>query len=183
MNITETSLEGLLLLEPKVFGDDRGYFFESWNQKVFQDIGLDINFVQDNESQSSKGTLRGIHMQIAHPQGKLVRVSDGEVLDVAVDCRPDSKTVGQWLGFNLSAENKNMLWIPPGFGHAFLTLSTRATFNYKCSELYYGDDQFTLAWDDPDVAIDWPMSPSQISLSEKDKQGLSLEEILAKIGQ
>jgi len=157
MKIIETELEGLLHLEPRVFSDDRGYFFESWNQKLFRDNGLDINFVQDNESQSARGTLRGVHMQIAHPQGKLVRVSEGEVFDVAVDCRPESRTLGKWLGFTLTASKKNMLWIPPGFGHAFLTLSERATFSYKCSELYFGDDQFTLAWDDPDIAIDWPI--------------------------
>lgn len=169
------------MLEPRVFSDDRGYFFESWNEKLFRDLDLDINFVQDNESQSVKGTLRGIHMQIAHPQGKLVRVSEGEVYDVAVDCRPGSKTLGQWQGFTLSSSNKKMLWIPAGFGHAFLTLSERATFNYKCSELYYGDDQFTLAWDDADIAVNWPLEKSQIQLSDKDQQGLSFSEIIKLI--
>ncbi len=181
MEIIKTELDGVLLIKPRVFGDDRGYFFESWNDQVFRDNGLDIQFVQDNESQSSRGTLRGVHMQIAHPQGKLVRVSEGEVFDVAVDCRPDSATIGQWVGFNLSAENKDMLWIPPGFGHAFLTLSKRATFNYKCSDLYYGDDQYTLAWDDPTVAIDWPLEDDQMNLSEKDQQGMDFKETIDRI--
>lgn len=170
-----------MLLEPRVFSDDRGYFFESWNAQLFRDSGLDINFVQDNESQSSRGTLRGVHMQIAHPQGKLVRVSEGEVWDVAVDCRPQSKTLGKWQGFTLSSSNKNMLWIPPGFGHAFLTLSERATFNYKCSELYFGDDQYTLAWNDSDVGIEWPIDKAEIQLSEKDQQGMGFEEIVTLI--
>jgi len=183
MKIVKTEIEGLLLLEPRVFSDDRGYFFESWTEKLFRDNGLDIDFVQDNESQSARGTLRGVHMQIAHPQGKLVRVSEGEVYDVAVDCRPQSKTLGKWLGFNLSASNKNMLWIPPGFGHAFLTLSERATFNYKCSELYFGDDQFTLAWDDSDIGIDWPIEQDEIQLSDKDQKGFSFDEIMKRIKQ
>ncbi len=181
MEIIATNIADLLLLQPKVFKDDRGYFLESWNQSTLQSHGLDINFVQDNESQSSRGTLRGIHLQIAHPQGKLVRVTQGEVFDIAVDLRPDSSSCGEWAGFTLSAQNKTQLWIPPGFGHAFLTLSETATFNYKCSELYYGDDQYTLAYDDPVLNIDWPLNSNELKLSSKDNEGWSLEKILDRI--
>lgn len=183
MEIIKTKIPDLLLLQPKVFEDDRGYFLESWNQATFQSQGLDINFVQDNESQSSRGTLRGIHLQVTHPQGKLVRVTQGEVYDVAVDLRPESPSCGEWSGFTLSSENKSQLWIPPGFGHAFLTISETATFNYKCSELYYGDDQYTLAYDDSAVGVEWPLKKNELKLSEKDSEGWSLDKVLNQIKQ
>lgn len=181
MKVTPLAIPEVLLIEPRVFADERGYFFESWNQQTFADHALDLQFVQDNESQSGAGTLRGIHLQIAHPQGKLVRVSSGRVFDVAVDLRPQSPTLGQWVSAELSDENKQMLWIPPGFGHAFLTLTPIATFNYKCTELYFPDDQYTLAWDDPDIAIDWPLERSALQLSEKDENGWSLKRIVRAI--
>ncbi len=181
MKFKATKIPDLLLIQPKVFKDERGYFFESWNQDTFNNLGLNIDFLQDNESQSSRGTLRGIHLQIAHPQGKLVRVTQGEVFDIAVDLRPNSKTCGEWDGYVLSAENKSMLWIPPGFGHAFLTLSKTAKFNYKCSELYYPDDQYTLAFDDANINIDWPLEKEELNLSKKDLEGWSLNKILREI--
>ncbi len=176
MELESTRLEAVKLLKPRVFADARGYFVETWNQRTLDNLGIDVRFVQDNESLSKKGTLRGIHFQLEHPQGKLVKVVCGKVFDIAVDLRRDSPTFGQWIGEELSGENKKQLWIPPGFGHAYLTLSDEAVFTYKCTEYYYPDDQYCLRWDDPDVAIDWPdPDGAELILSDKDREGLSFE--------
>ena len=178
MNVITTDIESVKLIQPKVFSDDRGYFLETWNRKIFEDAGLDIQFVQDNESQSSKGTLRGIHFQLQHPQGKLVRAALGEVYDIAVDLRRDSPTFGHSVGAILSAENKHQLWIPPGFGHAYYTMSDIAVFVYKCTDFYYPDDQYCLKWDDPALDIRWPIEEGvETLLSEQDKNGKMLAEL------
>ena len=149
MKVTATRIPDVLLIEPKVFGDDRGFFFESYNQKVFQEAtGLNVSFVQDNHSKSAKNVLRGLHYQIEQPQGKLVRVTQGEVFDVAVDIRKDSKTYGQWIGQILSAENKRQLWIPPGLAHGFLTLSETAEFLYKTTDYYSPEHERCIMWND-----------------------------------
>lgn len=183
MKILDTTLPDVKIIQPAVFKDDRGYFFESWQHDKFNQSIPGFNFLQDNESCSSTGTLRGIHLQIKHPQGKLVRVVSGKVFDVAVDLRPDSSTCGQWFGKVLDSVHKEMMWIPPGFGHAFYTLADDTVFVYKCTDVYYHDDQHTLAWNDPGVNINWPESNdgAQPSLSEKDNEGNSLSEIVARI--
>ena len=173
MTIEPTPLAGVVVIRPKVFGDDRGFFFESWNRQQFQDAGLPSDFVQDNHSRSRQGILRGLHYQTEQPQGKLVRVAAGEVFDVAVDLRNDSPTCGQWFGCMLSAENKAQLWVPPGFAHGFYVLSPYADFLYKCSDYYHPESEVTLAWNDPTVAIDWPLVNGQPpELSAKDDAGL-----------
>lgn len=178
MKILATEIEGVKLIQPKVFEDGRGYFVETWNQNIFEQADLDIRFVQDNESQSSKGTLRGIHFQRQHPQGKLVRVVVGEVYDIAVDLRRDSPTFGQTVGATLTADNKHQLWIPPGFGHAYYTVSDVAIFAYKCTDFYYPDDQYCLKWDDPELGINWPIEAGvETLLSQQDRSGKSLEEL------
>ncbi len=178
MKIIDTPLEGLKIFEPRVFGDSRGYFMETWNSKVLKDAGMDITFVQDNESQSAKGTLRGIHFQKDHPQGKLVRAVLGEVFDIAVDLRLDSPTYGQWYGHILSAENKLQMWVPKGFGHAYYTISDKAVFVYKCTDYYHADDQYSLSWEDPELGIEWPLCEgTDVILSEQDKHARSLKEI------
>lgn len=170
MKVIETSLPGILILEPRSFEDDRGFFFESWNARVFRDAtGFDGYFVQDNHSRSRRGVLRGIHYQVERPQGKLVRVSAGEVLDVAVDLRRSSATFGQWVAVRLSAENRCQLWIPPGFGHAFLARSEYADVLYKTTEYRYPEHERCVAWDDPLLAIDWGISEPPI-LSARDSQ-------------
>jgi dTDP-4-dehydrorhamnose 3,5-epimerase len=168
MNITETSLPGVLLIEPKVFGDARGFFLESWNRQTFADRGLDIDFVQDNHSRSSRGVLRGLHYQLNDPQGKLVRVTQGRVFDVAVDMRRSSPHFGQWVGHELSADNHHMLWIPPGFAHGFLVLSESADFLYKTTVFYAPQWDRGVRWDDPEIAIEWPLEGSPV-LSDKDR--------------
>ena len=168
MNITETSLPGVLLIEPKVFGDARGFFLESWNRQTFADRGLDIDFVQDNHSRSSRGVLRGLHYQLNDPQGKLVRVTQGRVFDVAVDMRRSSPHFGQWTGHELSADNHHMLWIPPGFAHGFLVLSESADFLYKTTVFYAPQWDRGVRWDDPEIAIEWPLEGSPV-LSDKDR--------------
>ncbi len=178
MQLESTPLDGVKLLKPRVFEDERGYFVETWNYRTLSNLGLDVRFVQDNESLSRKGALRGVHFQLKHPQGKLVKVVRGEVFDVAVDLRKDSPSFGQWFGAELSEQNKLQMWIPPGFGHAYLTLSDIAVFTYKCSEYYYPDDQYTLQWNDPDVGIEWPdLDGAEMILSEKDRRGLSFAEL------
>jgi dTDP-4-dehydrorhamnose 3,5-epimerase len=157
MNVIQTDLPGVLLLEPKVFGDARGFFLESWNRRTFADLGLELDFVQDNHSRSARGVLRGIHYQIRQPQGKLVRVVSGSVFDVAVDLRKSSPHFGRWVGYELSADNHRMLWIPPGFGHGFLVLSERADFLYKTTEYYAPAWDRGVRWDDPDIGIAWPL--------------------------
>ena len=177
-NFIETKIKDLYIIEPKVFGDNRGYFMESYNRKDFVDAGLDMVFVQDNESKSKKGVLRGLHFQTKHTQGKLVRVTQGEVYDVAVDLRKDSPTYGKWEGVLLSAENKRQFYIPEGFGHGFLVLSDEAVFNYKCTDFYAPEYDGGLLWNDPDVGIEWPLDKiEEIVLSEKDKKQPTLKEL------
>ena len=168
MKILETKIKDLYIIEPKVFNDERGYFFESYNAKVLQSFGINYNFVQDNESKSKKGVLRGLHFQKTHPQTKLVRVLDGEVFDVAVDLREDSPTYGMWVGVILSSENRRQFLIPRGFAHGFLVLSETATFSYKCDDFYYPADEGGLMYDDPSINIEWP-NCTEILLSNKDK--------------
>lgn len=169
-SFTQTAIEGVFVIEPAVFGDSRGYFMETYNYQEFQQAGLTMQFVQDNQSKSRKGVLRGLHFQIKHPQGKLVRVISGEVFDVAVDLRKGSKTYGKWTGVVLSAENKKQFYIPRGFAHGFLVLSDEAEFAYKCDEFYHPEDEGGLIWNDPEVGIVWPIQPDMgILLSEKDK--------------
>lgn len=176
MTSHETSLQGVLLLEPKVFGDERGFFLESWNEKKFGELGLDIHFVQDNHSSSAQGILRGLHYQYPNPQGKLVWVIEGEVFDVAVDLRRSSPTFGKWEGFMLNAENKRRIWIPPGFAHGFYVTSERAQFLYKCTSYYSPKDEHTIAWNDPTLGIQWPvLVGSHPILSTKDKAGLPFD--------
>lgn len=171
MNIINTEIPDVLLIEPKVFGDERGFFYESFNAKVFlEKTGISYQFVQDNHSRSSKNVLRGLHYQIQQPQGKLVRVVVGEVFDVAVDLRKSSATFGQWVGVHLSAENKHQLWIPPGFAHGFLVLSEYAEFLYKTTDYYAPEYDRTIVWNDSDLAIAWPIEDEPI-VSGKDKIG------------
>lgn len=168
MKIIKTKLNDCIIIEPQVFGDERGFFFESFHQNRYSKIaGLKDIFVQDNHSRSSKGVLRGLHLQKSRPQGKLVRVTRGEVFDVAVDLRQNSSTYGQWEGVILSEDNKLQFWIPPGFAHGFLTLSEIADFQYKCSEYYDPEDELSILWSDPDLNIKWPIDNP--TLSEKDK--------------
>ncbi len=171
MQVTPTAIPEVLILEPKVFGDDRGFFFESFNARAFeQATGLKREFVQDNHSKSAKNVLRGLHYQIQNPQGKLVRVTQGEVFDVAVDLRKSSKTFGHWVGMHLSAENKKQLWIPEGFAHGFVVLSESAEFLYKTTDYYTPGDEHCIAWDDPEIDIQWPLTAAPL-LSAKDLQG------------
>lgn len=168
MNVITTPLEGVLILEPRVFGDDRGYFFESYNARRFQELaGLDPVFVQDNHSRSAKGVLRGLHYQIQHAQGKLVRVTEGSVFDVAVDLRKSSPTFGKWFGTELSAENKRQIWIPPGFAHGFVVTSDVASFLYKTTDYWAPEHERAVRWDDPAIGIDWPLD-GEPQLSGKD---------------
>lgn len=172
MLVTDTDIPAVKLLTPKKFGDERGFFLESYNKKIFQDLlGLDIDFVQDNHSRSAKGVLRGLHYQIKQPQGKLVRVTTGKVFDVAVDMRLDSPTYGQWVGAVLTAEGQEQFWVPAGFAHGFLVLSDSADFLYKTTDYYAPEYERTVAWDDTDLAIDWPLEDITPVLSAKDQQG------------
>ncbi|MGI3748100.1 MAG: dTDP-4-dehydrorhamnose 3,5-epimerase [Janthinobacterium lividum] len=176
MNATRLAIPDVIVFEPKVFGDDRGFFFESFNQKVFEEVvGRSVSFVQDNHSRSVKGVLRGLHYQIQQSQGKLVRVSHGEVFDVAVDLRKSSATFGKWVGAHLSAENKKQMWVPEGFAHGFVVLSESAEFLYKTTDYWAPEHERSLAWNDPTVAIEWPIS-EQPALSAKDQTAASLQE-------
>ena len=176
MEVIQTAIPEVLILEPKVFGDDRGFFIESYNAQKFTDAtGLKCEFVQDNHSRSSKGVLRGLHYQIQQPQGKLVRVTSGEVFDVAVDIRASSPTFGKWVGARLSEENKRQMWVPPGFAHGFLVLSDHADFLYKTTDFYAPQYECCIKWDDPSIGIQWPITEPPI-LSAKDNAGLSLQE-------
>ena len=171
MRIFETSLTDVKIIEPTVFGDERGFFMETWSQRAFAEHGIEQNFVQDNHSRSARGVLRGMHYQIKHPQGKLVRVTQGEVFDVAVDMRKSSPQFGQWVGVELSDKNKRQLWVPPGFAHGFLVLSETADFQYKCTDIYAPEYERSLIWNDPDVGIDWPLNDLTPQLADKDKAG------------
>ena len=177
-NFIETRIKDLYIIEPKVFGDNRGYFMESYNKKAFTEAGLTMDFVQDNESRSKKGVLRGLHFQTKYTQGKLVRCTEGEVWDVAVDLREGSPTYGEWEGVYLSEENKRQFYVPEGFAHGFLVLSEIATFNYKCTNFYAPEYDSGLLWNDPDVGIEWPLEGiEEILLSEKDKNQKRLKEL------
>lgn len=166
MNILETPISGVLLIEPRVFADDRGFFFESYHEKRAWDAGLQVKFVQDNHSFSKQGTLRGLHYQLKHPQGKLVRVATGEVFDVAVDIRQGSHTFGQWYGAYLSAENHRQLYVPPGFAHGFCVISETADFLYKCTDFYTPGDEYSIRWDDAEIGIDWPIADPVLSAKD-----------------
>ena len=176
MRITKTTIKDLLVIEPCVHGDDRGYFFEIYKRSEFEKAGLNYLFVQDNQSKSKYGVLRGLHFQSKYPQAKLVRVIDGEVFDVAVDLRKNSQTYGKWFGIVLSGENKKMFLIPRGFAHGFLVLSESAIFEYKCDDFYHPEDEMGILWNDSDINIEWP-SVSTIILSEKDKNNPMLREL------
>lgn len=175
MKITPTQLSEVLLVEPDVFGDERGFFFESWQRKRYADFGLDVDFVQDNISFSQKGILRGLHVQNPYAQGKLVHVLQGEVYDVAVDIRKGSPSFGQWVGLYLSAENRHQLYIPPGFAHGFCVTSETALFAYKCTELYHPETELSIAWNDSDIGIQWPVS--EPNLSKKDREAWLLKDV------
>lgn len=172
----KTEIDGVYIIEPQVYNDDRGYFYEVYKKSIFDQNNLAINFVQDNESKSKKGVLRGLHFQKKHPQAKLVRVVEGEVFDVAVDLRKNSPTYGKWVGVVLSSNNKKMFLIPKGFAHGFICLSETATFSYKCDEYYHPEDEGGVLWNDPDIGIKWP-NHIQIYLSEKDKNNPTLKEL------
>ena len=174
--VTSTEIPDVLILEPKVFGDSRGFFFESFNAQDFaQATGLKVDFVQDNHSKSAQGVLRGLHYQIQHPQGKLVRVVQGEVFDVAVDLRKSSATFGRWVGVHLSADNHRQLWVPPGFAHGFVVTSESAEFLYKTTDYWYPEHERSLLWSDPTVAIQWPLDTAPL-LAAKDAAGRLLAE-------
>jgi dTDP-4-dehydrorhamnose 3,5-epimerase len=176
MELIKTPLNDAVIVEPKVFGDERGFFLETWNKQTFSDLGLTMDFVQDNHSKSSKGILRGLHYQLAKTQGKLVRVISGEVFDVAVDLRQGSSSFGQWHGVLLSEQNKKMFWVPPGFAHGFYVTSDSAEFLYKCTDYYDPASEVCLRWDDPELGIDWPLEGGEPQLSAKDLGGVSFEE-------
>jgi dTDP-4-dehydrorhamnose 3,5-epimerase len=180
MKAVPTAIPEVLLIEPKVFGDARGFFYESWNKRALNALGINADFVQDNHSKSQQGVLRGLHYQLAHPQGKLVRVIAGEVFDVAVDLRRSSASFGRWVGFTLSAENRMMAWIPPGFAHGFCVTSESAEFLYKTTDYWVPDDERSLLWNDPMLAISWPLNAAinagQPLLAAKDLAGRSFSE-------
>ncbi|HET7586785.1 MAG TPA: dTDP-4-dehydrorhamnose 3,5-epimerase [Gammaproteobacteria bacterium] len=171
MNFLPTKIPDVILVEPRVFGDERGYFMETWEQRKFAAAGINAEFVQDNHSRSVRGTLRGLHYQIEQPQGKLVRVVGGEVYDVVVDIRRTSPTFGQWVAETLSADNKKMLWVPPGCAHGFLVTSDAADFIYKCTDFYAPQHERCIRWDDPDLNIDWPLNGQTPLVSDKDRKG------------
>ena len=176
---TPCTISGLYEIVPKVFGDDRGYFFESYSERDFKAAGLMLPFVQDNQSQSGKGTLRGLHFQKKHPQGKLVRAIEGEVFDVAVDMRQDSPSRGKWHAVILSEEKQNQFYIPPGFAHGFLTLTENSIFAYKCTDFYYPEDEDGIIWNDPDIGIKWPELGMEYIFSEKDQKLPSFSSLIA----
>lgn len=174
VRVIPTAIPEVLIIEPKVFGDARGFFYESFNQRAFnQATGLDLNFVQDNHSRSARGVLRGLHYQIQQPQGKLVRVVRGSVFDVAVDLRRSSTTFGRWVGVELTEHNHRQMWVPPGFGHGFVVTSDSADFLYKTTDYYAPEHERCIAWNDPAIAIQWPVVGAPV-LSAKDQKGLSL---------
>ena len=178
MNVLHCEIEGPLIFEPKVFGDARGFFMEIWSRRRYAEAGLDMDFVQDNISLSRGGILRGLHYQIPGAQGKLVYVLQGEVFDVAVDIRRSSPTFGRWHGLVLSAENKRQFYVPPGFAHGFVVMSETALFAYKCTTLYAPQNEMTIAWDDPEIGVPWPVAKPL--LSEKDTRGLRLRDVPAE---
>ena len=179
MIVTRTKIPDVIVLEPRVHKDARGFFLETYNDRSFKaNTGLDYTFVQDNQSRSRKGTLRGLHYQIEHAQGKLVRVSSGKIFDVAVDLREQSKTFGQWVGVELSDENQHQLWIPPGFAHGFLVLSESADLCYKTTDYWYSEHECVIRYDDVDLGITWPLLDVDFTISDRDKQGQNFSESL-----
>lgn len=174
MQVLETSLPGVMLIEPRVFGDSRGFFLETYRQDVLKEAGLDVDFIQDNHSRSTKGVLRGLHYQLTQPQGKLVRVTRGEIFDVAVDVRKGSPHFGQWYGVTLNEENMRMLYIPPGFAHGFVVLSDIVDFIYKCTDYYHPQSEQGILWNDPAIGIKWPTA--EVNLSDKDQQNPVLDQ-------
>ena len=177
ITVTPCDIEGLYVIEPTVFKDERGYFVETYNQNDMKEAGLDMVFVQDNQSMSTRGVLRGLHFQKQFPQGKLVRVVRGKVFDVAVDLRSDSKTYGKWFGVELSAENMKQFYIPEGFAHGFLVLSDEAEFCYKCTDFYHPGDEGGLAWNDPEIGVEWPLEEGvDLIISEKDQKWKGLKD-------
>jgi len=182
MNVIETSLPGVLIIEPKVFGDDRGFFLETFQVERYREIGIDLPFVQDNQSRSQGGVLRGLHLQKKHPQGKLISCYLGAVFDVVVDVNPASTTFGQYVSVELNESNHKQVWIPPGYAHGFYVLTDVADFYYKCTDYYHPEDESGLIWNDPDVAIDWPID-QEPQLSEKDLKLPSLQDIKAQSGK
>lgn len=176
--VTPTAIADVLILKPQVFGDSRGFFLESFNSRDFKHVtGLEVNFVQDNHSRSKQGVLRGLHFQVDHPQGKLVRVTEGEVFDVVVDIRRGSPTFGQWVGETLTGENHKQMWVPPGLAHGFLVLSETADFLYKTTDYYHPESERTLLWSDPAIGIEWP-DIAPLTLATKDQAGLPLAALL-----
>lgn len=175
---TKTAIEGVVLIEPRVFGDERGYFMETYNKADFIEAGISCEFIQDNQSKSAKGVLRGLHYQKEYPQAKLVRVIEGEVFDVAVDIREESPTYLQYIGVTLSSEKKNMLYIPKGFAHGFLVLSERAIFSYKCDEFYHPEDEGGIRWDDPAIGIKWPKISTNFQLNQRDLSFENMEGVM-----
>lgn len=175
MKVTSTTIPEILIFEPTVHGDDRGYFMETWRKSFMEEQGLQYDFVQDNQSSSSQGILRGLHYQLKQPQGKLVRVVSGEIFDVAVDMRKNSTSFGAWVGVVLSAENKKQLWVPPGFAHGFYVMSKQAEMTYKCTDYYKHSDEYSLLWNDAQLGIQWPLTTEPV-LSAKDRQGLLFSE-------
>ena len=181
MRIIATDIPDVLTIEPQVFGDERGFFYESFNQKAWEKkTGLRTTFVQDNHSRSERNVLRGLHYQIRQPQGKLVRIVEGEVFDVAVDIRPGSPTFGRWVGFLLSCENFRQLYVPPGYAHGFCVTSERAQMEYKCTDLYYPEDEVVVLWSDPAIGIRWPLQGEAI-LSARDRAGKRLSELTDRL--
>jgi len=170
MKLSETELTDVYVFDPDVYGDHRGYFMESWRQEWFEKIYSGLDFVQDNQSLSTKGTLRGLHYQIQRPQGKFIQCLEGEIFDVAVDLRKSSPNFGEWIGVILSSDNKRMLWVPPGFAHGFLVMSETAKIAYKCTDYYFREHERSIRWNDPDIGIDWPVGDAQVLLSEKDAE-------------
>lgn len=178
-NFIKTEIAGLYIIEPKVFADNRGYFMETYNASAFKEAGLNMVFVQDNQSRSKQGTLRGLHFQYKYPQGKLVRVTKGKVFDVAVDLRKNSKTFGKWCGIVLSEENKKQFYVPEGFAHGFLVLSDEAEFMYKCTDFYHPEHEGGILWNDTNISIAWPLDKvKEVILSEKDKKWKTLSETI-----
>ena len=182
MKIIETHLPGVIVIEPKVFGDKRGFFLETYRHDVLKQAGIDVTFVQDNHSRSRQGVLRGLHYQLTQTQGKLVRVTSGAVFDVAVDVRHGSPTFGQWYGTQIDEESMRMMYVPPGYAHGFVVLSETADFLYKCTEYYHPESEQGIAWDDPDIGIDWPIAQlsADIALSDKDKNNAKLKDMPAE---
>ncbi len=179
MRVEPAQLEGVLIVEPQSFGDERGFFFESWHGRRYATAGIDVDFVQDNHARSVKGVLRGLHAQHPHDQGKLVRVLHGEVLDVAVDIRVGSPAFGKWMSVELSAANRRQVFIPPGFAHGYCVLSAEADIEYKCTDYYFPDDEITIAWNDPDIGIEWPLADPIVS--GKDANARALKDLTDRL--